>query len=84
MASGFRVLSHEFIENFEVTSSGFNIEAELNIHAAINKLKVVDYPISYRDRPQGSISKLKTYRDGFYYLRFILARFLKLKFTFYN
>ena len=81
LTSGFRVLSDKFVDSFEVTSSGFNIEAEFNIHAAINQFKVVDYPITYHDRPEGSVSKLNTYRDGFYYLRFIMFRFLKFNFS---
>jgi len=78
IASGFRIIQRDFLNSLEIKSSGFNIEAELNIHAAIHKLKVIYCPISYVQRPHGSQSKLRTYRDGFNYINFIIWRFFEV------
>lgn len=63
--SGFRMFSYKFVKTFPITSSGFSIETEMNIHAANYDLKTIDVAISYKDRKEGSYSKLNTFKDGF-------------------
>jgi len=62
--SGYRVLSRRFAKSFPVTSSGFEIETELSVHALDLKIAVAEIPLRYHARPAGSHSKLRTYRDG--------------------
>lgn len=62
--SGYRVLSRRFAKSFPVTSSGFEIEAELSVHALDLKIAAGEMPLPYATRPEGSTSKLRTYRDG--------------------
>lgn len=62
--SGFRVFSYEFVKTFPITSGGFTLETEMNIHAAHYDMSVLDVPVSYKDRKEGSFSKLKTIPDG--------------------
>lgn len=63
--SGFRVLSRNFVESFTGGASEFEIEAELNAHAAFIKAAVGNIDVNYKGRPIGSESKLRTYRDGY-------------------
>lgn len=63
--SGYRVLSRRFAKSFPVTSAGFEIEAELSVHALDLKIATGEMLLPYRTRPEGSASKLRTYRDGF-------------------
>ena len=63
--SGYRVFSRDFIKNFPVMSSGFEIETEMTIHALDKNYRVCEVPIEYRDRGEGSESKLNTFSDGF-------------------
>ena len=53
-----------FIKTFPVLSEGFQIETELSIHAVDRRWRIVNIPVEYRDRPNGSVSKLNTVRDG--------------------
>jgi hypothetical protein len=62
--SGFRVFSRRFVKSFPVLSRGFEIETELTVHAVELELPVAEIPTPYYARPQGSISKLHTWRDG--------------------
>lgn len=62
--TGYRAFSYEFIKTFPVLSRGFEIETEMTIHAIDRNLNVVNHVIEYRDRPEGSESKLNTYSDG--------------------
>jgi glycosyltransferase involved in cell wall biosynthesis len=62
--SGYRVLSRRFAKSFPVTSSGFEIEAELSVHALDLKIATGEMALPYATRPEGSQSKLRTYRDG--------------------
>lgn len=62
--SGYRVFSRRFVKSFPASSAGFEIESELTVHALDLKLRSAEVPLPYRDRPQNSYSKLKTYRDG--------------------
>ena len=62
--SGYRVLSHRFVKSFPALSKGFEIETEICVHASQLRLPVSEIEISYSERPQGSESKLRTFRDG--------------------
>lgn len=62
--TGYRVFSKEFVKCMPVMSEGFQIETEMTVFALVNGMKVVQIPIQYRDRPEGSFSKLNTISDG--------------------
>jgi glycosyltransferase involved in cell wall biosynthesis len=62
--SGYRVFSRRFVKNFPILSRGFDIEAEMTLHALDKDFSIVEVPIQYRDRPAGSFSKLSTFSDG--------------------
>ncbi len=62
--TGYRAFSYQFVKTFPVLSKGFEIETEMTIHAADKNMQVENVIIDYRDRPEGSISKLNTYSDG--------------------
>ena len=62
--SGYRALSFEFVKTFPVLSKGFEIETEMTIHAISRGMAIEDIAVDYRDRPEGSVSKLRTYSDG--------------------
>jgi hypothetical protein len=70
--TGCRAFSYEFVKTFPVLSSGFEIETEMTIHALDKNMKLDHVLIDYRDRPEGSESKLNTFRDGAKVLRTIL------------
>ena len=63
--TGYRAFSRNFVKTFPVLSEGFQIETELSIHAVDRRMRIADVPIVYRDRPEGSVSKLSTFSDGF-------------------
>ena len=63
--TGYRAFSYEFVKTFPVLSKGFEIETEMTIHAVDKNMQVRNVVIEYRDRPEGSESKLNTYSDGF-------------------
>lgn len=62
--TGYRALSYEFVKTFPVFSKGFEIETEMTIHAVNYNMQVENVVVEYRDRPEGSVSKLNTYSDG--------------------
>lgn len=62
--TGYRAFSFEFVKTFPVLSRGFEIETEMSIHAVQRNMQVENVVIEYRDRPEGSVSKLNTYSDG--------------------
>lgn len=62
--TGYRAFSRPFVKTFPVLSEGFQIETELSIHAVDRRWRILDVPIVYRDRPEGSVSKLNTVSDG--------------------
>lgn len=62
--SGYRVLSRLFVKTYPVLVSGFEIETDMAIHALDKRMRILEIPINYRDRPIGSFSKLNTIRDG--------------------
>lgn len=73
--TGYRAFSYRFVKTFPVLSKGFEIETEMTIHAVDKNLKVDNVVIEYRDRPEGSESKLNTYSDGFKVIRTIFRLF---------
>lgn len=62
--TGYRAFSYRFVKTFPVLSKGFEIETEMTIHAADKNMQVDNVVIEYRDRPEGSESKLNTFSDG--------------------
>jgi glycosyltransferase involved in cell wall biosynthesis len=83
--SGYRVVSRRFAKSFPAASSGFEIETELSIHALDLKLATAEIPLSYGERPENSVSKLKTYRDGARILTNIVMMYKTLQpFRFYG
>ena len=73
--TGYRAFSYEFVKTFPVISRGFEIETEMSIHAADKNMFVENVVVDYKDRPEGSESKLNTYSDGFKVLRTIARLF---------
>jgi glycosyltransferase involved in cell wall biosynthesis len=72
MLSGYRVFSRRFVKSFPALAAGFETETEFTVHALELKMPVGEVRTSYKDRPVGSTSKLRTYSDGFRILRTIL------------
>ena len=70
--TGYRAFSYEFVKTFPVLSSGFEIETEMTIHAIDRKMQIETVVVDYRDRPEGSESKLNTIPDGIKVLRTIV------------
>ncbi len=70
--TGYRAFSFRFVKSFPVVSKGFEIETEMTIHAIDKNMYVKNHVITYRDRPEGSESKLNTFSDGWKVLRMML------------
>ncbi|NQN11097.1 glycosyltransferase [Streptococcus suis] len=77
--TGYRGFNRLFVKTFPVLSPGFEIETELSIHSLDKRFKLVEVPITYKDRPEGSESKLSTFSDGFKVLRMIFNLFKDYK-----
>lgn len=77
--TGYRAFNRTFVKTMPVLSSGFQIETELSIHAVDKHWRIVDVPIEYRDRPEGSESKLSTFEDGAKVLMAIASLFRECK-----
>ncbi len=73
--SGYRVFSKRFVKSFPVLSSGFEIETEISVHALELRMPVAERVTAYAARPEGSVSKLNTYRDGWRILNTIMTLF---------
>lgn len=71
MLSGYRVFSHRFVKSFPALAREFEIETELTVHAVNLRVPQIEVPVGFRDRPEGSESKLRTYHDGLRILRLI-------------
>jgi len=83
--TGLRGFSRDFVKSFPVVSKGFEIETEMTIFALDNNFRIVEEAIDYRDRPEGSESKLNTYSDGIKVLATIGRLFRDAKpFTFFT
>jgi glycosyltransferase involved in cell wall biosynthesis len=74
--TGYRVFSRRFVKSFPVVSSGFEIETEITVHALELAMPTAEVATAYAARPEGSVSKLSTYRDG--------ARILRMMITLYR
>ena len=77
--TGYRVFNRFFVKTMPVISDGFQIETEISIHALDKKFRLKEIPIVYRDRPEGSESKLSTFRDGFRVLKTLASLFKDYK-----
>ena len=77
--TGYRAMSYRFVKTFPVLSRNFEIETEMTIHAIDKNMQVENVIIEYRDRPEGSESKLNTYADGFKVLKTIMRMFKNYK-----
>lgn len=77
--SGYRVMARSFLQSLPVLSEGFEIETEMTLHALDKRFKIVEVPIHYKDRPEGSFSKLRTYTDGWLVLKTIASLFKNYK-----
>lgn len=77
--TGYRAFSYQFVKSFPVLSKGFEIETEMSIHAADKNMFVENVIIDYRDRPEGSVSKLNTYSDGFKVIKTIAKLYRNYK-----
>lgn len=73
--TGYRAFNRIFVKTMPVLSEGFQVETELSIHAVDKRFRIADVPIDYRDRPEGSYSKLSTFGDGAKVLRAIASLF---------
>ena len=62
--SGYRVFNRHFVKNYPILVAGFEIETDMTLHALDKKFRIVELPINYKDRPDGSVSKLNTFTDG--------------------
>ena len=77
--TGYRAFSKTFVKHFPVLSKGFEIETEMTIHALDKNFLLREIPVTYRDRPAGSVSKLNTYSDGFKVIMTIFKLFRDYK-----
>ncbi len=77
--TGYRAFSRPFVKHFPVLSRGFEIETEMTIHALDKNFLLQEVPVTYRDRPEGSVSKLNTYSDGFKVIMTIFKLFRDYK-----
>ncbi|MBQ9025242.1 MAG: glycosyltransferase [Methanobrevibacter sp.] len=71
--TGMRAFSFDFVKSFPISSKEFEIETEMSVFALRNNFKIIEIPIQYRDRMEGSESKLNTYRDGYKVIKMIIA-----------
>lgn len=70
--TGYRGFSKRFVKSIKLEKNGFEVETEMTMWALKNKMKILEKPITYKDRPEGSESKLNTYKDGFKVIMTIL------------
>ena len=77
--TGYRAFDKLFVKSIPIMSPGFEIETEMSLHALDKKFKIKEVPIDYRDRPEGSESKLNTFSDGFKVLNMIFTLFKEFK-----
>ena len=77
--TGYRAMSYRFVKTFPVLSRNFEIETEMTIHAVNYNMQVENVVVEYRDRPQGSESKLNTYSDGFRVIRKMMQLYKNYK-----
>ena len=73
MLSGYRVFSRRFVKSFPAVSKEFEIETELTVHSLALRIPSLSLPVDFKDRAEGSESKLRTYRDGWKILQVIIS-----------
>lgn len=73
--TGYRIFNRRFAKTMPIKSEGFEIETEMTLHALDKNFRIVEIPIDYRDRPEGSVSKLNTFRDGIRVLKTVFRIF---------
>ena len=71
--TGMRAFSYDFVKSFPISSKEFEIETEMTVFALMHNFKIVEIPIQYRNRKEGSVSKLNTYRDGYKVIMMIFS-----------
>jgi len=76
MLSGYKFLSRRFVKSFPAMSSGFETETELAVHALELRMPCIEVATAYKERPPGSVSKLRTYSDGAH-IMMLIARLVK-------
>lgn len=74
--SGYRAFNKKFIKNIQIQSSGFEVETEMTLKALERKFVIKELPISYKERKEGSVSKLNTFKDGMRVLKTILNMYI--------
>lgn len=77
--SGYRVFSRRFVKSFPAVSSGFEIETEMSVHASQLRMPIAEMPTDYGVRQDGSVSKLRTFRDGFRIIFTFLILFKEIR-----
>jgi glycosyltransferase involved in cell wall biosynthesis len=77
--SGYRIMDRDFVKNLPILGEGFELETEITIHALDKRFSIYEFPVNYRSRPNGSVSKLHTLRDGAKVLRMIFRIFKDYK-----
>lgn len=77
--TGYRVMSRRFVKNYPILADGFELETEMSIHALDKGYSIIELPTAYRDRPEGSFSKLNTITDGMLVLKTIFAIFVRFR-----
>ena len=77
--TGLRAFSYDFVKTFPVLSTGFEIETEMTIHAVNHQMQIENVIVDYRDRQEGSVSKLNTYSDGLRVLHMIAKLYRNYK-----
>lgn len=77
--TGYRAFSYKFVKTFPILSKGFEIETEMTIHSLDKNMNIENVIIEYRDRPEGSESKLSTYSDGFKVIKTIISLYKNYK-----
>jgi glycosyltransferase involved in cell wall biosynthesis len=74
--SGYRAFSRSFVKNYPILVEGFQLETDITLHALDKRFRIIEIPVEYQDRPEGSISKLNTFSDGTKVL-FTIAQILR-------
>lgn len=73
--SGYRAFNRQFVKNYPILVEGFEIETDMTLHALDKRFRIVELPIAYKERPEGSISKLNTFHDGVRVIKTIINIF---------
>lgn len=73
--SGYRAFNRSFVKNYPILVEGFEIETDMSLHALDKRFRIAEIPIAYKDRPEGSVSKLNTVHDGLRVLKTIINIF---------